>query len=94
MKINNQNLPGVLGPYVANRGASEAARPSGQSDRLELSARTRELAAARQLMDQLPLVRSQRVDQLRRLIKSGAYQPDARQVADVVLRRKALEPVE
>lgn len=63
----------------------DAVPGAGYSDRLEISGRAREVAIARDAIQQLPPVREARVASLRDAIQSGRYDVPAEAVAARIL---------
>lgn len=59
---------------------------SSADDKLEISSRAIELKVAMEALSTLPEVRREKVEELKKLIEEGKYNPDPRQVA-----RKMLE---
>ena len=55
------------------------------TDTVALSAGSREVQKMRQIIDETPSVRADRVETLRRQIENGEYQVDSRDIADKML---------
>ncbi|MDF2628936.1 MAG: Anti-sigma-28 factor, FlgM [Symbiobacteriaceae bacterium] len=93
MKINN--VPGAMGVYQKSgvrrvTGSQEASRPT-KGDGVVLSKEAQQALALKDKVSQAPEVRQQRIEELRRQIESGTYKPDARQVADKLLKTRVLD---
>jgi negative regulator of flagellin synthesis FlgM len=88
MRITNGQVEHILGAYLnrvqksAEKSASE--RPAPQ-DRVSLSSRAADIDAARSRISDLPEVRADRVEHLRRMIARGDYNVSAVDIADAIL---------
>ncbi len=90
MEINTERIPPQVVRTYLDRSkrverAGEGRNAEGTSargmDELELSQRARDLQRVRAHLQELPEVRSDRVEQLREQIQSGAYHVPAEEVA-------------
>lgn len=93
MKINS--VTGAMGVYQQSgarkvSGVKEAARPT-KGDGVELSREAKQVLALKDKVAQAPEVRQQRIEELRRQIESGTYRPDARQIADKMLKARVFD---
>jgi negative regulator of flagellin synthesis FlgM len=85
--------PERVGESRSRPGGSDGARGRTAADRIELSADARQVAALERLAAELPDVRAERLDALRRALADGTYRVDARQVARALLELEdALRP--
>lgn len=89
MKISN--VFGAAQAYRVNSRpkasqAPDAGGRTGAADEVVLSKEAQDVLALKDKMVKLPEVRQQRVDELRDLIARGVYKPDARAVAEKLLR--------
>lgn len=93
MKIqNDKGIPGGIPPQPRPVQGSQLDRPvqasPGQrptADRVELSDRARALHAAREALSQLPQIRQDRVEALKRLVVAGTYGVPGEKVAERML---------
>ncbi len=91
MAINRiDGVPGL--PRPDNTGDSKGARarssesaPAAGGDRVELSEEARQAAALRARADELPEVRDDRVEAVRKALRTGTYEVDPRQLARAIL---------
>ncbi|HYF93337.1 MAG TPA: flagellar biosynthesis anti-sigma factor FlgM [Symbiobacteriaceae bacterium] len=93
MKINNVTGPmGVYQQSGARRvtGAKQTARTS-KGDGVVLSAEAQQVLALKDKVAQAPEVRQQRIEELRRQIEAGTYRPDARQIAEKMLKARVFD---
>jgi negative regulator of flagellin synthesis FlgM len=93
MKINN--VPGPIGVYRQTgtrrvAAGQEAVRP-GKSDEVTLSPEAQQALAVKDKIAQTPEVRQQRVEELKRQIQAGTYNPDAREVAVRMLKSRVFD---
>ncbi len=76
---------------------SERAQKSGgeqsDSDRLELSVRSREISHLDELIRSTPDVRESRVEQVRRELESGTYNVKAEKIAEKIIGGNLLDEV-
>ena len=71
----------------------ETGRNTSDSDRLELSMRSLEIAHLEGLIQSTPDVREARIEQVRREIESGTYNVKAEQIADRIIGGNLLDEV-
>lgn len=64
---------------------TEAANPSPDTDRVELSAGSMDVQKAQEILQQTPSVRAEKVQALKEQIERGEYQVDPYKVADEML---------
>lgn len=93
MKINN--VSGAMGVYQQSgarkvTGSKETARPA-KGDGVVLSKEAQQVLALKDKVAQAPEVRQQRIEELRKQIEAGTYRPDARQIADKMLKSKVFD---
>lgn len=69
-----------------NSTATSNAQSSAKSDALNFSERAAKAAELADRVRQAPDVRSERIEQLSRLISRGAYEPSGRDIADAIIR--------
>ncbi|BDQ35421.1 flagellar biosynthesis anti-sigma factor FlgM [Pseudodesulfovibrio portus] len=92
-----KNIVGETNPYANKKierpevkdpqKTQEAAKSSGESaDRVVLSSEARLRGAALQTASEAPDVRREKVDELKRKVKDGTYQPDLKKAAANLLR--------
>ncbi len=70
----------------AGKAAAESPTPVAPADRVELSAGSAEVQKMREILDQTPEIREDRIRELKNRIERGEYRVDAYAVADKLLR--------
>lgn len=93
MKINH--VSGPLGTYQQSgtrrvAPTQEAARVS-KTDGVVLSQEAQQVKALKDKIAQAPEVRTERIEELRKQIASGTYRPDAREVADRMIKARVFD---
>ena len=84
-------IDGPRGPHRADPATSrtdslrDSPEPAAGGDRIELTPEARRIAALARSVDGLPEVRQERIEALRKQVREGSYQVDARQVAQAIL---------
>ncbi|MGE4423190.1 MAG: flagellar biosynthesis anti-sigma factor FlgM [Pseudodesulfovibrio sp.] len=92
-----RNIVGDQNPYANKkierpeakevRNSQESAKTSGEvADRVVLSSEARLRGAALQTAKEAPDVRREKVDELKRQVKDGTYQPDIKKAAANLIR--------
>lgn len=94
MKISN--VFGAAQAYRVNSRpkasqAPDAGGRTGATDEVVLSKEAQDVLALKEKMLKLPEVRQQRVEQLRELIARGGYRPDAKDVAEKLLKSGVMD---
>ena len=85
-KINEITGVGSVGAVKSKRGAYQSAGESSASrDGLQVSSFAREMANISQELNKIPDVRDDRVQDLKRRIDEGTYNPDMRAIAGRLL---------
>jgi negative regulator of flagellin synthesis FlgM len=79
-------------PQQSDRALKSGAEPS-DSDRLELSARSREISHLSELIQSTPDVREEKVEQVRRELESGTYNVKAEKIAEKIIGGNLLDEV-
>ena len=100
MEINGTNPLISLNSNVQRLEASqqsERAKKSGEghsdSDRLELSVRSREISHLDELIRSTPDIRESKVEQVRRELESGTYNVKAEKIAEKIIGGNLLDEV-
>jgi negative regulator of flagellin synthesis FlgM len=75
----------------ARKADKAIARPA--TDRIELSVRSRELMHLDEMIQSIPDVREQRVEQVRHAIESGTYDVKAERVAEKILGGSLIDEI-
>lgn len=70
---------------ASGKPKAEAASASSETDRVELSASSMDVQKAREVLEQTPAVRAEKVQALKEQIERGEYQVDSYKVADKML---------
>ncbi len=100
MEINGKNPLISLNNNVQRLGISQqserAQKRGGEhsdSDRLELSVRSREISHLDELIRSTPDVRENRIEQVRREIESGTYNVKAEKIAEKIIGGNLLDEI-
>jgi len=100
MEINGKNPLISLNNNVQRLGISQqserAQKHGGEhsdSDRLELSVRSREISHLDELIRSTPDVRENRIEQVRREIESGTYNVKAEKIAEKIIGGNLLDEI-
>jgi negative regulator of flagellin synthesis FlgM len=100
MEIDGSKPLTVTNANVQRIDASQAQRPknartssSSDSDRLELSVRSREISQLDELVRSTPDIREFRVEQVRRSIEAGTYNVKAEKIAEKIIGGSILDEV-
>jgi negative regulator of flagellin synthesis FlgM len=100
MEINGTNPLIVLNNKVQRLETSqpsERALKGGaenpDSDRLEISARSREISHLNELIQSTPDVREEKVEQIRRELEGGTYNVKAEKIAEKIIGGNLLDEV-
>ena len=88
----NKNVQRLDAPQQPERNKATGGG-SSNSDRLELSVRSREISHLEELIQSTPDVREDRVNQIRSAIESGTYNVKAEKVAEKIIGGNLLDEV-
>lgn len=96
MKINGYpNIQEIMKTYASQKrkqtGTEGAVAGAGGEDTLELSAQARELSGFRAALRDVPEVRGEKVEQIKKEIAAGAYRADASKIADGIISERLLD---
>lgn len=75
---------------------TERGRPTGPAvgkDRVTLSDRATEVALAREVLKDVPEVRHERVQELRKLVSEGKYRVSAEEIAEKIIGRTVADRI-
>lgn len=100
MEINGTNPLIVLNknvqrlePLPISEQAQKTGGGASDSDRLELSARSREISHLNELIQSTPDIREHRVEQVRREIENGTYNVKAETIAAKIVGGNLLDEI-
>jgi negative regulator of flagellin synthesis FlgM len=79
---------------AAKPAAKPAAAPTAKGDRVEISARARELQAAREAIAKMDDVDKAKVARIKARIKAGTYQVDAEKIAGKMIDESFLKDLD
>ncbi len=65
--------------------SNDNSQKTAQSDQVHLSGRAKEIAELKQVIQQMPEIRTDKVESLRKSIQEGTYKVDSFQVAGKIL---------
>jgi len=95
VKVNNYgNIKDVMKAYQTrkNEGTSRKDAPvKGGEDTLELSVQAREIQEVKSALKDMPEIREEKVQQLKREIAGGTYRADARKIAEGIIEERLLD---
>jgi negative regulator of flagellin synthesis FlgM len=74
-----------LGKQEVAANSSENSQKTAQSDQVHLSGRAKEIAELKQVIQQMPEIRTDKVESLKKSIQEGSYKVDSFQVAGKIL---------
>jgi negative regulator of flagellin synthesis FlgM len=74
-----------LGRQEAASAANQGAANVTQGDQVHISGRTKEIEALKEVINQMPEVRIDRIDALRKSIQAGTYKVDSELIAGLIL---------
>ncbi|TSA10913.1 MAG: flagellar biosynthesis anti-sigma factor FlgM [Deltaproteobacteria bacterium] len=80
-----QNNQAAQGAQQAEREKQAAAEQSQATDKVELSAASRDIQKIQEVLENTPDVRAEKVQELKSKIESGQYKVDARGIADKMI---------
>jgi flagellar biosynthesis anti-sigma factor FlgM len=92
--ISGNNGPLGVDPTEGRPSRADKPKPkpgTGEQDRVSLSDRQQEFARIKELVDQLPDVRSDRIKELARVIEKDTYQVDSLDLADAVIHKNWID---
>ncbi len=93
MKITNIR-PGIVDLYkIQNHRARDARNEPGtpEPDRAEISSRAREMQRYLEVLKTMPGERRERVENLKKLVNEGKYEPAAEKIAQKILEERRLD---
>lgn len=92
MEISNKIPPVQSTPYVqqGNKTAPTKSQAVAMGDRVELSARARELHAAQKAVKQMPDVDEAKVAKIKAQIQAGTYKVDSDKIAAKMIEESLL----
>ncbi|MGQ9857105.1 MAG: flagellar biosynthesis anti-sigma factor FlgM [Thermodesulfobacteriota bacterium] len=77
-RIRSENEPKVSQP--------QESAPQQQAEKVEISRQAREIQKLEALLEELPEVREQRVEEIRAMIQEGRYRVDLEKLSDRILQ--------
>ena len=75
------------------RGLSEASPVKAEEDSVQVSAKAQEFLRVRRLVDSLPDVRIDRINELAKAIDAGTYNPKAEEIASALIDKHTIDKV-
>ena len=73
------------GKQETTPGISENSQRIGKSDQVHLSGKAKELEELKQVIHQMPEIRTDKVETLKKAIQEGSYQVDSLKIAGKIL---------
>jgi negative regulator of flagellin synthesis FlgM len=90
--VLNTSMQRIEPPQQTEKSVSGGGSPS-ESDRLELSVRSREISHLNDLIQSTPDVRDDKVEQVRRELQNGTYNVKAEKIAEKIIGGNLLDEV-
>lgn len=89
MKINTQmNIQQVMKSYAKAPERAKVEKNSGMAqDQIQISSQARSFQVAMKAIQEVPEVRQEKVDAIKKQIQSGDYQPSAKDIAMKMMGR-------
>jgi negative regulator of flagellin synthesis FlgM len=78
-------------PPEKNQRPGEADAKTVSGDRVELSARSREMQKIREILQTTPEVRAEKVSALKKMIEEGKYEVKSEDIADKMIKQGILD---
>ncbi|NPV72570.1 MAG: flagellar biosynthesis anti-sigma factor FlgM [Pelotomaculum sp.] len=94
MKVNGTGVTDILRAYAGqlkSKKADAGRNAAPVSDSLEISPAAKKMRFYLSALAELPEVRKDLVESLRRRVNEGSYKPDAGRIAAGILEEKALD---
>lgn len=87
MKITNQmNIQNVLKSYNKQVKKTESTeKVAFANDKVEISSAARDIQIARKALEEVPDVRTDKLDEIKTLMSSGNYKPSAEDIVEKLL---------
>jgi negative regulator of flagellin synthesis FlgM len=87
MKISNQmNIQNVLKSYNKQVKKTESAdKVAFANDKVEISSAARDIQVARKALEEVPDIRTDKLDEIKTLMASGNYKPSAEDIVEKLL---------
>jgi negative regulator of flagellin synthesis FlgM len=91
MKIsNNPNIQKMLGSYKKNtENVYKQGKIKQEKDKVEISENAREYQVAMNAYKNLPQIRKDKVEEIKKQMASGNYNPSAEEIIDSMFNKKA-----
>lgn len=95
MKITNQmNIQNVLKSYNKQVKKTESAdKVAFANDKVEISSAAREIQVARKALEEVPDVRTDKLEEIKTLMSSGQYKPTAEDIVEKLFSGVALKKI-
>lgn len=90
--VLNNGMQRVESPQKTEQSVKSGGAYS-ETDRLELSVRGREIAHLNELIQSVPDVREQKIEQIRRELENGTYNVKAEKIAEKIIGGNLLDEV-
>jgi negative regulator of flagellin synthesis FlgM len=90
--VSNNSTQRLDSPQQSEQSAKGGGSPP-DTDRLELSVRSREISHLNDLIQSIPDVRDAKVEQVRRELENGTYNVKAEKIADKIIGGNLLDEV-
>jgi negative regulator of flagellin synthesis FlgM len=90
---SKNNVQRLENPQQTERIQKTDGSPNSESDRLELSVRSREISHLNELIQSTPDTREMKIAQVRRDIEAGTYNVKAEKIAEKLIEGNLLDEV-
>ncbi len=89
--LQNVSQPLSANPAEKNQNLNETEAQTISGDRVEFSARSREMQKIYEVLQKTPDVRSEKVAELKRLIEEGRYHVKSEDLAEKIIKESLLD---
>ncbi|MFO7985601.1 MAG: flagellar biosynthesis anti-sigma factor FlgM [Desulfatiglandaceae bacterium] len=83
-------LKGIRDKNRADASSSKGSGDAGSTDKVELSPEAKQIQKAKKLVDALPDIRKEKVEEIKSRIKAGAYEVDSEKVASKMMEESLI----
>ena len=91
MRISPQQYEKVMAIYRNQQQNRIQGQEKGQKDTMRISGEARMVKEVRDLLQETPEVRQERVAELKEAVQNGEYKVDSKEVAEKMLQRIAVD---
>lgn len=99
MKINDQKTSIELNNYLkgvdgnVKRQAAQVKKAGDGGDKVEISVKSKDIQKARQIVDAVPEVRDDKVNEIKKSLESGTYTVKSGAIAENIIKKSLIDTV-